>query len=61
MGLTPHARQRTRDSCLLSLDSCPLKKWAGRPETESPTFRRGDSRSLPVVCDCDCNLISRRP
>ena len=30
-------------------------KRAGRPETESPTPRRGDSRSLPVVCECDSN------
>jgi hypothetical protein len=51
------------DSCLLPPASCLLttEKWAGRPETERALPRRGDSRSLPVVCDCGCNHHSRRP
>src|SRR5690606_28340886 len=50
-------------SCLLSPVSCSclLKDWAGRPETERPVPRRGDSRSLPVVCDCGSNHHFRRP
>ncbi len=40
-----------------SVVSCVLEEdWAGRPETERALSRRGDSRSLPVVCDCGSNL-----
>src|SRR5690606_19349225 len=35
---------------------CVSKNWAGRPETERTLPRRGDSRSLPVICDCECTL-----
>src|SRR5690606_20426684 len=38
-----------------------FENWAGRPETESPLPRRGDSRSLPVICSCECTLTPAGP
>ena len=40
----------------ISLNCSQTQNWAGRPEIETGTPRRWDSRSLSVVCNCDSNL-----